>query len=586
MLRFALALVVGAVLSPAAETWTRVQSSHFELFTTAGEKRGREAILYFEQVRSFFLTILKGSATPLPVRIIGFSSEKEYRLYRPSEFAAAYYLGGHDRDYIVMGSLGQERFPVAVHEYIHLLIRHSGLKLPIWLNEGLAELYSTMKPVGKKVQVGDLIPGRFQTLLREKWLPLATLTRVDHDSPLYNEKDRAGMLYAESWALVHMLWLDENYRPEFGKLVQALHAGLAPADAFQKTYSVPMEQVEKALQTYLRGNRFYAAVFDVKLEKSAEQPEVSPAEPLDIGLSLAHLRGGGKSDAESAAMYEELAAKHSDRPEPVEALGYMALRSRDDKKAIAHMARASELGSKDPKMYWDYAVLLQSHANQKAQMRAALEKTLELNPNQIEARLMLGYHLIAEHDYRKALNYLRQIKSVTKEQAPVLFRSLAYASAQVGDREQAITAAKRLVELVKPEEKEDAERLLRFVSRNPEEDAPVVVSRAPRASVEPSPPVIESKPVPTPQSPSIAGKLQHVECLGKQARLVLAVNGRPVRFLVDDPAAVQIRGREGISVEFTCGPQKSQQVVIEYEPQDNLKLGTAGVVRVIEFKSN
>ena len=54
----AAAAVLATVLlphsAPAAEQWLKLQSSHFELYTTAGEKKGREAVLYFEQVRDFF----------------------------------------------------------------------------------------------------------------------------------------------------------------------------------------------------------------------------------------------------------------------------------------------------------------------------------------------------------------------------------------------------------------------------------------------------------------------------------------------------------------------------------------------------
>jgi hypothetical protein len=39
----------------AADQWVKLATPNFELYTTAGEKKGREAILYFEQVRSFFL---------------------------------------------------------------------------------------------------------------------------------------------------------------------------------------------------------------------------------------------------------------------------------------------------------------------------------------------------------------------------------------------------------------------------------------------------------------------------------------------------------------------------------------------------
>ena len=85
----------------AAEQWLKLQSSHFELYTTAGEKKGREAVLYFEQVRDFFQrTRGESKAIPsTPVRIIAFRSDKEFEPYRFNTAATAFYLEGYDRDY-------------------------------------------------------------------------------------------------------------------------------------------------------------------------------------------------------------------------------------------------------------------------------------------------------------------------------------------------------------------------------------------------------------------------------------------------------------------------------------------------------
>src|SRR5438046_874231 len=82
---------------------------------------------------------------------------------------------------------------------------HAGLKFPTWLNEGLADLYSTLRMQGDKALVGDLIPGRLQSLSTEKWVPLSVILSAGQDSPYYNEKSKAGSFYSESWALVHML---------------------------------------------------------------------------------------------------------------------------------------------------------------------------------------------------------------------------------------------------------------------------------------------------------------------------------------------------------------------------------------------
>ena len=155
-----------------------------------------------------------------PVRIIAFRSDKEFEPYRFNAASSAFYLEGYDRDYIVMRSISPEYYPVAVHEFTHLLVKHTGADLPIWFNEGLAELYSTLKPAGKKVLVGEVIPGRFYYLQQHKWLSLEALTSADHNSPYYNERDRAGIFYSESWALMHMLNLSSEYRPPIQQVPQ------------------------------------------------------------------------------------------------------------------------------------------------------------------------------------------------------------------------------------------------------------------------------------------------------------------------------------------------------------------------------
>ena len=63
--RSAFALIFLTVLPlAAADQWVKLTTPHFELYTTAGEKKGREAILYFEQVRNFFLQASPSKKVP------------------------------------------------------------------------------------------------------------------------------------------------------------------------------------------------------------------------------------------------------------------------------------------------------------------------------------------------------------------------------------------------------------------------------------------------------------------------------------------------------------------------------------------
>jgi hypothetical protein len=162
--------LIGLIAATASgePRWIHIHSTNFEIYSSASEGSTRETLRYFEQVRTFFLQATGRSVSkPVPIYIIAFGSEKEYLPFRPNEFAAAFYHGGAERDYIVLSHSSSETFPVATHEYVHLVVQHAGLNFPPWLNEGTAELYSTLKPLGDKVIVGNLIPGRLQALYRK-----------------------------------------------------------------------------------------------------------------------------------------------------------------------------------------------------------------------------------------------------------------------------------------------------------------------------------------------------------------------------------------------------------------------------------
>ncbi len=357
------AFVLLAVALPAwgadhSEQWVKLTTPHFELYTTAGEKSGRQAILYFEQVRSFFTQVAPVTGvTEFPVRIIVFKSEKQYKPYAWNEVAFAYFAATRDRDYIVMQDAELEHFPTAIHEYMHLIVHQSRLKLPLWLNEGWADVYSTLKPVGAKTTIGELIPGHVQELLQEKWLSLDALTSVDDKSPVYNEKKRAGIFYAESWALVHMLYLAPDYKSKFPEFVNSLLKGKTVDEAAQAAYGRSSAQVSADLKSYLVRNQLYGAIFPVKLAKSEEEAQVSPVSPFDSDLALADLLAAINKREQAQAAYEKLAQMNPDKPEVFRSLGYLAWQHGDNNAARQYFEKAFAAGDNDPQMCFHLASL-------------------------------------------------------------------------------------------------------------------------------------------------------------------------------------------------------------------------------------
>jgi hypothetical protein len=118
-----------------------------------------------------------------------------------------------------MRELEPEHHQNGVQEYTNFVFEHSGLILPLWLNEGLADLYSSVAGREGHVVLGRAPFGRLYTLENQPLINLETLLEVGRDSPYYSQSQKMLLFYAEIWALTHMLPLSPDYAAEFPKFV-------------------------------------------------------------------------------------------------------------------------------------------------------------------------------------------------------------------------------------------------------------------------------------------------------------------------------------------------------------------------------
>src|ERR1700756_4367580 len=73
-------LLLPRSLQAAEPQWQEFRSAHFTVITDAGEKKGREVILRFEQMRAVFAQLLMKTRLhmPVPLEIIALKTDKEY----------------------------------------------------------------------------------------------------------------------------------------------------------------------------------------------------------------------------------------------------------------------------------------------------------------------------------------------------------------------------------------------------------------------------------------------------------------------------------------------------------------------------
>ena len=280
----------------AKDNWTRVQSKNFTLVGNASERDIRKIAVKLEVFRETLSLIFPKVkiTTPLPTTVVIFKSDDSFRPFKPRykgkirDNVGGYFLPGPYMNYIVLTASNEliDPYEVIFHEYEHFVLRNNLLHIPLWLDEGLAEFYSSFETSDndQKVTLGNPLAKHVYYLRSNPLLPLKTLLAVDHKSPHYNESSKAGAFYAESWALVHYLMNgnQQKRQPQLIKFIDLVNSGVAPEESFQKAFQADFKVLEEELRAYV--NRFTFPVLNgtfrsqVNFDKEMQSAALSEAE--------------------------------------------------------------------------------------------------------------------------------------------------------------------------------------------------------------------------------------------------------------------------------------------------------------------
>jgi Flp pilus assembly protein TadD len=441
MIKLLALLIACGAASTAEDRWLRLQSPHFEVLTNAGAGTGRDVLRRFEQIRHVFESRTgRGSLTPLPVRVFVFRSEPEFHPFQINRNSAGYYQAGQGRDYIAMQTTGPDLYRVVYHEYTHLLLRHAGYKVPVWFNEGTAELFSTSEAGKTEVRVGDLIPSHILTLRDDRMLEIPALTSVGHDSAYYNERGKTGIFYAESWALVHMLNFAPEYRPGLANFIEMILGGEDPVRAFQQAFGKGPTVVLQDLKAYLHNNRFEGVRFRAAKFDVAKVPEET-VDNVDTQLALADLLLAiGKVD-DARLAYRKLEISHPDSVPVRIALGQFASRTEDYMAARRLFEGAIDGGGNEPQLFYDYAMVLRQLNEPEPAITQNLARAVALDDRFFDAHNFLGYLHLRGERYAEAILHLKRAAELEPGRASV-WENLAFAYHRSGDKPKARAAAR------------------------------------------------------------------------------------------------------------------------------------------------
>ncbi len=394
--------------------WLEVRTEHFRVITDAGEKNGREVAAHFEQVRAAFGLIFAREKIndTVPLQIVAFRNTKEFRQYSPIFRGKAVELAGFcipakDENFVAIDMSLPNSWETVMHEYAHVLLNANYAPTAPWFDEGFAEYFSSLKVQDKEVEVGGLISGAAAIFQGQK-LNMQDLLSVEHYSETYNQNgQRRNMFYVESWLFVHYLFDNRQLTKAAQYFTLTNNQGMPIPQAVQTAFGMSVSQLNDALLDYFRKDNIRYYRYDSKNQvTTATQATVRPLDPLSARTVLAdlHLHEPDYT-AQATKELESIVTENPTQVEAQRALGYAYLYQRNLAAAGEHLKAAARLGSKDPRVYFFTAELLNDEnpaALGTAEVAQNLRRAIELDPEYADAYAMLGMSLMNTGSYAQA----------------------------------------------------------------------------------------------------------------------------------------------------------------------------------------
>ena len=437
-------LVWACLPADAQAKWTMLRSQHFVFIGEAAQGRIRRTAQRLEQFRDMLARVLPGAVavSSAPTVVVVFPDNYSFLPFIPpgrNRDLVGYSVSWEDVNYIAMNAGRAELADsIVFHEYTHLLMGDTLGDIPLWVNEGLAELYATFQDDrdGKGAMIGAGRRDHLSLLRSRTLIPIANLIGIDDKSPEYDESTRRGMLYAQSWALMHYLTFGPAARQsQLTAYLANLRTGQPSLRAFVEAFGSDFETLDQALQQYVR--RFSLPSMHVEFSEKVGTDTSLGGEALDDLEGQSYLgdllvRIGRMDDA--SRHLKRILEKAPMRARAVAAMGLIELEAGRVDEAVILLQRAAALAPADAGILSMLGRALVTRLQQSArgtgqftttleQARNALERATMLDASAAHTFAMLGYViLLAGNDSAVAVSHLSAAVRLAPAREPYQLR--------------------------------------------------------------------------------------------------------------------------------------------------------------------
>jgi tetratricopeptide (TPR) repeat protein len=471
--------------------WRSVRTNNLFVIGNADPEKLRQVAGWLEFFHSAFGRLVSRNVfdSSVPTTVIVFRDEASFTPFKPlyqgrPANVAGFFTPSQDVNYIAISLDPDQRdpFSTAFHEYVHLHLRDNVPGVPLWLNEGLAEFYGTMQFAGGEAKLGVPLNHYIHLLRAVEMLPLSTLFSINASSPHYNEQDKSGVFYGQSWALVHYLMLagGNNRQEQFKRFLGQIGRGDSPARALEDSFGLTVTALENDLKAYVRRGEFASlriASADPEAYASYTAMQRTSLTEAEANYYLGDLLDHINREADAERYFKQAIALDPKLLQAHAALGLIYVYQRKYAEAKKHLERATEV-QQSYRVHYLYAFVLSREgvsANGRtssyppesaALMRENLLKSIKLAPSYAPSRYLLAFvDLVTNERLDEALEMAQKARQLAPDKP-----NYSLLVAQVHLRRSEVADARNILEpLARSSDaavKSEAQDLLDSLSQN------------------------------------------------------------------------------------------------------------------------
>ena len=359
--------LAGCVTTPLeARDWVRVQTQHFDVWSSLGSDESLRLAIELERFRAAtaFLAGRDLPADPPPARVLAFDDRG---IGRPFAHLSqrGYLLARQPGDVLVLrtgGGWEGDAWAALKLDYARRLVWNASRDpVPPWLDEGLPQLASTLETRDEGAHAGIARSDHVAALRDSVWIPFDRLLGAT-DLAGWSALERS-VFAAESWALCHYLTFREGQRlvPEgaIARVRDQLRQGVAPQVAARSELG-ELGKLQHEVWTVVRAGTFAEGA--LRIPWSGPRPQTTPVGRSEVAQQLGEL-ALAIGDAELASRFlDQVEAPASGTGRALAASGALAEARAETDPANARFAAALAAAPADVVVRLRHADLLRARA--------------------------------------------------------------------------------------------------------------------------------------------------------------------------------------------------------------------------------